>query len=155
MPRESIVDALQLLEIKGRLLVLPGCNGSTIIDDTYNAAPASTIAALDLLEELPGRHIAALGDMLELGSHQDEGHREVGRRAAQVVHHLVAVGSLGKLIGEEALRSGLPPDRVSYAAANIEATELLKRIVEPGDQVLVKGSRGLRMEEIVEGLKER
>ncbi len=153
MPWDSIVDALQLVEIKGRLRVLPGYNGSTLIDDSYNAAPASTIAALNLLAELAGRRIAVLGDMRELGSHEQEGHIEVGRYAAKVADYLVAVGDLGRIIGEEALRSGLLPDRVSFARNNGAAIDLLKALLQSHDQVLIKGSRGLQMEEIVQGLQ--
>jgi UDP-N-acetylmuramoyl-tripeptide--D-alanyl-D-alanine ligase len=66
---------------------------------------------------------------------------------------LVVVGSLGKLIGEEALRAGMPPHRVFFAADNAQVVEYLKRVLKPGDHVLVKGSRGLHMEEIIYGLK--
>jgi UDP-N-acetylmuramoyl-tripeptide--D-alanyl-D-alanine ligase len=124
-----------------------------LIDDTYNAAPASTIAALNLLEEMTGRHIAVLGDMLELGSYTEEGHIKVARRASVVADRLVVVGSLGRLIGEEALRAGMKPEWVFFAADNAQVVEYLKRILRQGDHVLVKGSRGLKMEEIVEGLR--
>ncbi len=153
MPWNSIVDALQLLDVTGRMQVVQGYNGSTILDDCYNAAPASTIAALDLLGEMPGRHIAVLGDMLELGSYEQEGHREVGRHVPKAVECLVALGSLGKIIGEEALRCGMSPDKVAFANNNRAAISYLKSILRPGDQVLVKGSRGLHMEEIVNELK--
>jgi UDP-N-acetylmuramoyl-tripeptide--D-alanyl-D-alanine ligase len=153
MSWEQIVAALQRLDAQVRLLVVPGYNGSTLIDDTYNAAPASTIAALNLLEEMTGRHIAVLGDMLELGSYTEEGHIKVARRASVVADRLVVVGSLGRLIGEEALRAGMKPEWVFFAADNAQVVEYLKRILRQGDHVLVKGSRGLKMEEIVEGLR--
>jgi UDP-N-acetylmuramoyl-tripeptide--D-alanyl-D-alanine ligase len=153
MAWSDIIPALQTLDVQVRLLVVPGYNDATIIDDSYNASPVSTLAALNLLEEMPGRHIAVLGDMLELGSFEQEGHRKVGRRASVAAHHLVVVGSLGRLMGEEALRSGMPPERVFFAADNEQVVEYLKRVVQPGDHVLVKGSRGLHMEDIVNGLK--
>jgi UDP-N-acetylmuramoyl-tripeptide--D-alanyl-D-alanine ligase len=149
----DIVDALQAMDAQVRLLAVPGHNGSILIDDSYNASPASTLAALDLLEEVSGRHIAVLGDMLELGSYEREGHEEVGRRAAGVADKLVLVGALGRLIGEEALRAGMAPERVFFASGNAQAIDYLKPQLCPGDFVLVKGSRGLHMEDVVDGLK--
>ena len=149
----DIVAALEGLDVQGRVALVPGYNGSTLIDDSYNAAPASVIAALDLLAETPGRHVAVLGDMRELGSHEEEGHREVGRHAAQVVNKLVAVGRLGRLIGEEAITAGMSPTKVAFAEDNAQAIAQLKPMLQPGDHVLIKGSRGMYMEEIVEGLK--
>ncbi len=153
MDYPSIVEALEGLDAQVRLLVVPGYNGSTLIDDSYNAAPDSTLAALNLLEEMPGQHVAVLGDMLELGSHTQEGHWKVGRRAGAVAGRLVVVGSLGRLIGEEALCAGMPPDRVFFAADNEHVVEYLQRVLKPGDYVLVKGSRSLQMEKIVDALK--
>jgi UDP-N-acetylmuramoyl-tripeptide--D-alanyl-D-alanine ligase len=153
MDWDQIVSALQGMDVQVRLLVVPGCNGSTIIDDTYNAAPDSTIAALNLLDEMAGRHIAVLGDMLELGSYMEEGHRKVAGRASVVADRLVVVGSLGHLIGEEALRLGMKPETVFFAADNAQVVDYLKRVLKQGDYVLVKGSRGLYMEEVVDGLK--
>ncbi|HIC92743.1 MAG TPA: UDP-N-acetylmuramoyl-tripeptide--D-alanyl-D-alanine ligase [Anaerolineae bacterium] len=135
-----------------RLVVVPGLRGSTILDDTYNASPASTIAALNLLEELEGRRIAVLGDMLELGTYEEEGHRKVGRRAMDVVALLVTVGKRARIIGEEALLCGMDRDRVFMTENKEEAIAHLRHIVAPGDIILVKGSRGMRMEEIVAAL---
>lgn len=148
---EEIAAALKETGGRLRLLALPGISDSTIIDDTYNASPASMLAALDLLGELEGRRIAVLGDMLELGSFEVEGHHLVGRRAAQIVQVLVAVGERGRILGKEAARSGLP--RVIFASTNKEAVEALLPLLRPGDYVLVKGSRGMAMEQIVERLK--
>jgi UDP-N-acetylmuramoyl-tripeptide--D-alanyl-D-alanine ligase len=149
----EIVAALDMLDVHGRVQLVSGYNGSTLIDDSYNAAPASVIAALDLLREMPGRQVAVLGDMFELGSHEEEGHREVGRHAAQVAHHLVAVGRLGRIIGEEAIRAGMPSANVAFVDDNVQAIAYLKSMLQPGDHVLVKGSRGMYMEEIVERLE--
>lgn len=134
-----------------RVKVVRGLNGSTIIDDSYNASPVSTIAALDLLLEMPGRKIAVLGDMYELGPFELEGHWQVGRRAAEAVDKLVAVGEKGRFIGEEAMRCGLAD--VSFAADTSEAAGLLAPELSASDYVLVKGSRGMRMEDIVERIK--
>lgn len=153
MSWNDIVESLQKLDAQVRLLVVPGWNGSTLIDDTYNAAPESTLAALNLLDEMKGRKVAVLGDMLELGPYTQEAHLKVARRASVAADRLVVVGSLGKLIGEEALRAGMPPQSVFFAADNAQVVEYLKRILKQGDYVLVKGSRGLHMEEIIYGLK--
>ena len=149
----EITEALEGLSGQVRLVVVPGWNGSTIIDDAYNAAPDSTIAALDLLAEMPGRKVAVLGDMLELGSYAEEGHLRVGRRASQVADKLVAVGRLGRLIGEEAVRAGMAPGSVFFAMENGQVIDYLRGLLQRGDHVLVKGSRGLAMDEIVAGLK--
>ncbi len=135
-----------------RLVAVPGLRGSIILDDTYNASPPSMLAALNLLAELEGRKIAVLGDMLELGAYEREGHRLVGGRAGAVVDLLITVGPRARIIAEEAMAVGLPPHRVWTCESNLEAIEILRQILEPGDVVLVKGSRGLRMEEIVNAL---
>jgi UDP-N-acetylmuramoyl-tripeptide--D-alanyl-D-alanine ligase len=135
-----------------RLLALPGIHGSTLLDDTYNSSPDSAIAALDLMEELEGRKIAVLGDMLELGAYQEEGHRRVARRAKDVVSVLVTVGELGRLISREAVTSGMPSERVLHVGDNEAAITRLQALIHDGDIVLVKGSRGMRMEQIVKAL---
>jgi UDP-N-acetylmuramoyl-tripeptide--D-alanyl-D-alanine ligase len=135
-----------------RLLSVPGPAGSMILDDTYNASPASSLAALSLLAELDGRKIAVLGDMYELGRYEEEGHRMVGQRARAVVDLLVTVGHLGRIIGNEALEDGMPADRVHQVETNAQAVDLLRTLLGPGDRVLIKGSRGMEMEEIVAAL---
>ena len=131
-----------------RAVLVPGVGGSTIIDDTYNASPASVKAALDLLASLPGRKLAVLGDMLELGSYEEAGHRETGRRAAEVLDGLVGVGRRSRWTGEEARAQGL--EDVTFCATNDEVAPE----VRAGDTVLVKGSRGARMEEVVARLRD-
>lgn len=153
MSWEEIVAGIQSMPGQLRLVVVPGINSSTLIDDTYNASPASTIAALNLLNDLEpsggGRRIAVLGDMLELGNYSDEGHKMVGLRAADVVHTLVTVGGLGRAIGEEARAAGFAPDRLFLTATFEEAVDLLQHELRPGDLVLVKGSRAVGMDSIV------
>ena len=148
---QEIMDGLQ----EGgqlRLVVVRGINGSTLLDDTYNSSPASAFAALNLLDDLEGRKIAVLGDMLELGSYEDEGHRKVGRRAMDVVDLLVAVGPRGRIIGQEALACGMDAEAVTIVEHNEAAIAYLRQNIEPGDTILVKGSRGMTMEEIVNSL---
>ncbi|MGC8787673.1 MAG: UDP-N-acetylmuramoyl-tripeptide--D-alanyl-D-alanine ligase [Anaerolineae bacterium] len=146
---EEIIAGLQDKSAQVRLLVVPGIHGTTILDDTYNASPASTLAALNLLAEMEGRKVAVLGGMLELGSYEKEGHSLVGRRVAEVASLLVTVGQLGRLIAEEAIATGMPPSAVYAVADNEEAVEVLRQILVEGDFVLVKGSRGFAMENIV------
>jgi UDP-N-acetylmuramoyl-tripeptide--D-alanyl-D-alanine ligase len=153
MPLEEIAEGLHEVSPSLRLIVEAGLNGSTIIDDSYNASPASMLAALNLLAELDGRKVAVLGDMLELGSFSEEGHQMVGRRAADVADLLVVVGSLGAVIGQEALSAGKSPEAVFLMEGNEDAIRQLKLLLRPGDCVLVKGSRGMRMEEIVEAIR--
>ncbi len=152
MSWDHILEGLQDRRAQLRLVAVPGPNGSMILDDSYNASPASMIAALNLLAELNGRKIAVLGDMLELGSYEDEGHRMVGLRAIDASDILVTVGALGRTIALEALKNDMPHDRVKVCETNEEATEYLNSIVQPGDMILIKGSRGLHMEDIVNAL---
>lgn len=136
-----------------RLNLVAGLHGSTIIDDTYNAAPASTLAALDLLADLPGRKLALLGDMLELGSAAEDGHRAVGRRAASVVDGLVTLGPQATWIAAAAREAGLSPDHIQVCTSHTDAIAAATSLLERGDYLLVKGSRGMQMERIVAALR--
>ena len=126
------------------------------IRDRYSASPAATLAALNLLADLPvspdARRIAVLGDMRELGDHTEIGHRKVGQRAADVVAKLVTVGPLARLIADEALNAGMTPSNVAQVDDNTGAVTVLQGMVQRGDLVLVKGSRALHLEEIVTAL---
>jgi UDP-N-acetylmuramoyl-tripeptide--D-alanyl-D-alanine ligase len=150
---EEIVAGLQSLSSQIRLVVVPGINNSTLIDDTYNASPASMVAALNLLNDIEpenkGRRVAVLGDMRELGEYTDEGHKIVGRRAADVVDVLITVGELGMAIGEEARSAGLASDHLFITKNFEEAVSLIQRTIHSNDMVLVKGSRALGMDKIV------
>jgi UDP-N-acetylmuramoyl-tripeptide--D-alanyl-D-alanine ligase len=153
---DEIVAGLQSISGQLRLVVTSGINDSTIIDDTYNASPASTIAALNLLNDLTpdgaGRKVAVLGDMLELGHFTDEGHKLVGRRAAGVVDLLVTVGDLGRAIGAEAQTAGFPDDRLHVMDSADEAIAFLHDELAADDLVLIKGSRAIGMEYVVSEL---
>ena len=150
---ESAIAALRLCGVGDKrlnLFTLP--SGIHVIDDTYNASPTSTIAALHTLDEVScGRRVAVLGGMLELGPRAEAGHREVGRAALGLCDVVIAVGDLAKTIALETEQGGLP----TYCCeSNAAALQLLTAIVRAGDTVLVKGSRGLKMEEIVQSLRE-
>jgi len=140
--------------IQVRLLTVPGVNGATLLDDSYNASPTSCLAALSLLSEVPAqRRIAVFGDMFELGSYEEEGHRLVGRRAAHVVDMLFTLGARARLIAEAAVEAGLSPLAVFATEDRRELIDQLREILRSGDFVLVKGAHGMRMGEIVEALR--
>ena len=155
MSWEEIESALQTEDILQRVRIFEHKSGAQIIDDSYNASPASTIAALDLLESLNGFKIAVLGDMLELGQYETEGHQEVGRKAAEVANQIILVGPRSKITAEaiysHASSSNLP---VSWFYSSTEAAEFLQSLLSAGQTVLVKGSHGMRMDKIIVALEE-
>jgi UDP-N-acetylmuramoyl-tripeptide--D-alanyl-D-alanine ligase len=125
----------------------------TVIDDSYNASPPSMIAALDLLAGLPGRRVAVLGEMLELGKGSATGHREVGTAAAATVDVLVTVGSGAAGIAAGARAAGLDASRILEARDREAALDLLRVRLRDGDVVLVKASRGVELDLLVDGLR--
>ena len=149
---EEIVAGLNDNAAQLRLVISDGPRGSMLIDDTYNSSPDSALAALNLLAELPGRHIAVLGDMLELGRAEKQAHRVVGRRAADVADLIIAVGPRAATIGAEALALGVPTDHVHLVDDALAAVPILEDTIRAGDVILVKGSLGMRMDRIVTGL---
>lgn len=130
--------------------------GITLINDAYNASPDSMKAALQVLMSVPGnRRMAVLSDMLELGQEAENGHRSVGEYAAAAgVDRLYATGPQSHWIAEAASEAGMAPDKVLYTDTKEALQERLKQDLSPGDVVLVKGSRGMKMERIVEALQE-
>lgn len=134
----------------GRLKVLKGIKGSFIIDDTYNASPASMHLALETLKSLPAkRKIVVLGDMLELGEYSERAHREAGNFAATAADILITVGQKAKFIAEAAGNQMLQEHILSFGNA-LEAGRKVQEIIQEGDAVLIKGSQGMRMEKVVE-----
>jgi UDP-N-acetylmuramoyl-tripeptide--D-alanyl-D-alanine ligase len=133
-------------------------NGTRVVDDSYNASPAATIAALQALAATPtsGRRIAALGDMLELGGASGDLHRACGRAAADAgVDVLVAIGGPdADALATGAREGGLGRDRIHRFADSRQAAEAVAALIAPGDLVLVKGSRGTRTDLVVDRLKE-
>lgn len=124
----------------------------TILDDSYNASPDAVVAALDLLAGLPGRRIAVLGTMLELGEVSEAEHRRVGAHAAAVVDRLVVVGAAAEAIAEGASAVGLDPGRLTLAPDRDAALAVLLDQLRDGDVVLVKASRGAALDLLVDGL---
>ncbi len=131
--------------------------GVVIVDDSYNAAPRSVIAALDVLAGIPARRrIAVLGEMRELGDAHDPGHLEVGRAAAPVLDALIVVdgeaGGAARGIVDGAVEAGLPGASITAVADADAAVAAARAIVRPGDAVLVKASRSIELERVVDGL---
>lgn len=139
-------------EARIRLKVKAGPRGTTLIDDAYNASPESTVAALNVLAEAPGRKVAVLGDMLELGAGEREAHRIVGERAAQVAAVLITVGRRAHWIAAAAREHGLSDVvEVDDLAAAQTAT---MNAIQPGDTVLLKASLGMAFAGLVRSLVE-
>lgn len=151
-PESCVKGLAEAVISEKRLNRLPGINGSLVIDDTYNANPNSTIASLTVLKELPGkRKIAVLGSLKELGAIAEQGHRDVGRTAAKLgIDFILAVGEEAKWIAQEAVTWGMKTECVRWCSSKEEIVELLQQLLAEDDVVLVKGSRALAMEEIVE-----
>jgi UDP-N-acetylmuramoyl-tripeptide--D-alanyl-D-alanine ligase len=135
---------------KGRMRVIHGLNGSTLIDDTYNSSPDAVIAAFETLKglECAGAKIAILGDMMELGKYSAEEHRRIGREAAGVISRLVTVGQRSRLTAEEAAKAGLKSESISSFASAAEAARFITPLVKTGDIILVKGSQSVRVERV-------
>lgn len=138
-----------------RMEILKTPDGVTILNDSYNASPASMKMALYTLAglEVRGRRIALVGDMLELGEISQAAHQEIGRKIADAnLDYLLTVGDLGELIYEEASRCGMPQERLFWFAERREAAGKLEDLLQPGDVVLVKASRKMRLDEVTDFL---
>ncbi len=154
----GLVEGLTWPEIEGglagqreglRLVGRPGRGGVTLLDDSYNSSPPAALAALELLRPLARRRVAVLGDMLELGDYEAEGHRQVGECAAAACDLLVTVGPRARGIAQAALAAGMAATAIHAVDSNPQAIACLETLLRPGDIVLVKGSRSMQMEEIV------
>ena len=125
--------------------------GVTVVNDAYNAAPRSVGAVLEMLAELPGRKIFVFGDMLELGPAAEEEHRRIGRLCVEKgIYWLIGLGRWGAVAAEEAAAGGLRADVADNAEA---AVALIRPELDPSDVVLVKASRAIGLERVVEGLR--
>ena len=154
---KEIFPKLEATGMRGRVLQFDA--GFTVINDCYNSNPVALAAMVELLTSTPaaGRHILAAGEMLELGPASAELHREAGRAAA-------ATGKLDWIIGVQgdaenfvrgAVEAGHPAARTKFCATSAEAGAFLENLIERGDVLLLKGSRGVKMERIVEALDSR
>ncbi|HEY7025244.1 MAG TPA: UDP-N-acetylmuramoyl-tripeptide--D-alanyl-D-alanine ligase [Candidatus Limnocylindrales bacterium] len=152
MSLDDIADALRRPLTMPHRTRLIEAGRWTILDDTYNAAPDSMIAALDLLATLPGRHVAVLGEMLELGPESTAAHRRVGAHAAQRADVLLGVGAPAQIYTDAAEAAGMSQDFTHTARDKAVALRGLQHILRPGDVVLLKASNGERFFDLVEEL---
>jgi UDP-N-acetylmuramoyl-tripeptide--D-alanyl-D-alanine ligase len=154
----NILDAVNSLKTydvpPGRMRLLKGIEGTMIIDDSYNSSPFASESALKTLGEIKchGRRIAILGDMLELGKHTVEAHKNVGRIATENADVLLVVGQRSLAIKEGAIDAGMSADNIFEFLDARTAGEFIKTFVKNGDVILVKGSQGMRMERVVEAI---
>lgn len=149
---EDIQLGLANISISGmRLKVEKAKCGALVINDSYNANPEAMQGALQVLSMYEGKKkIAVLGDMYELGKYSESGHRKTGENAYRLkVDRLIAVGELAKDIANGALAAGMAQENVFWTTTNQEATNILRQVLDEESVVLVKGSRGMKMEEIV------
>lgn len=136
---------------KGRLNIIPGIKGTTIIDDTYNSAPKSAITALEAVKDIEigqgAKKYAVLGDMLELGDYTEKGHRDVGEAVvANGIHYLVVVGERSLHTKHAAIEAGMSEDDIFHFDDSASAGRFVQDRIKKGDLVLIKGSQGMRME---------
>ncbi len=153
--KEAIIEGFLSIKITGmRLELIKAKTGASIINDAYNASPTSMKAAIDLIENLKGfnQKIVVLGDMLELGLEEKEYHREVGRAIkANNISHIFTYGRLGAEIAKGA-KENYAQEFVHHFENKSELIKLLKSLVQKNDVVLVKASRGMKLEEVVNEL---
>jgi UDP-N-acetylmuramoyl-tripeptide--D-alanyl-D-alanine ligase len=127
-----------------------------ILNDTYNANPASMKSALEMLSVLGarGQKIAVLGDMLELGESTEVAHREIGREVARLgIQYLITLGPMAEQIAQGALSAGMAGERVIVSIDMEDAGKKVLKVARPGDHILLKGSRKMKMESLLEIIK--
>jgi len=135
----------------GRMRIIKGIKNAWIIDDTYNASPLSTTAALEALRAIEGkRRIAVLGDMREIGKYSEEAHQTIGEKAAEFADLLFTVGEKARFIKSAAIQYGLSEEKIFHFDTQEAAGRALQNAVKQEDIILIKGSRAMKMEKIVE-----
>lgn len=155
---QDIKAALEQIQASPMRMEWVEMAGVGVINDAYNANPISVKMALETLTETKGdgKRIAILGDMLELGEAGLQAHRRIGKVVATLgIDYLLSFSQLSKFMADGAIESGMARDRVDHFVDKGELIERIGELVAPGDIILVKGSRKMRLEEVVEGLKER
>lgn len=153
MPLDAVMQGLNAFVPVAMRSEMKVVRGRTVLADYYNANPASMEAALATLISLQSgkKTIAVLGDMLELGESAADAHRALGATVARLkVDLMITIGALAKYTAQGAIDNGMRKNRVHEAGSPAEAAVLLKKHSRPGDAVLIKGSRGMKMEKILE-----
>ena len=150
VPLGEAAVALGTLEQPAHRMEVRRGAGVTVIDDSYNASPAAVRAALAVLRDVKGRRIAVLGDMLELGSFSADAHDALGRDAARSTDILIGIGELARTAVDAARAAGLA--EAYWASEPGEALVVLRRVQQPGDTILVKGSRSLALDRLADTL---
>ena len=153
---EHIVRGLEeFVPVQGRMNLFPLASGGLLLDDSYNSNPLSARSALDALSALKGqgRKVAILGDMLELGEDAQMLHQALGERVAQVADVLIAVGRHGEQLEAGAVKGGMRKEQIHKVDHVEAAIELMKNCHRTGDRLLVKGSRGVQLDRLVQELK--
>jgi UDP-N-acetylmuramoyl-tripeptide--D-alanyl-D-alanine ligase len=156
VPGSTIQEGLGAFTPYDKRFTLEELEGVVLIDDSYNANPASMAAALTTVRDLKGtvRSIAVLGDMLELGSGSEGEHRALGRLAASCVDRLYLLGASAGIISEGALEGGLSPEEILVAGSHADILADLAGRLGHGEFLLIKGSRGMKMEIVAEGIRQ-
>jgi UDP-N-acetylmuramoyl-tripeptide--D-alanyl-D-alanine ligase len=151
---KKVLPSLQPADKRGQVVRYE--EGFTVINDTYNSSPSALVAMTELLAGTPGysRRILAAGEMLELGDSSAELHRECGRAAAQLkkVDWIIGVRGHAEEFVRAAIEAGHPAERTKYFASSEEAGQFLAKFVRQGDLLLLKGSRGVKMEKVLEAI---
>ncbi|MFA6300955.1 MAG: UDP-N-acetylmuramoyl-tripeptide--D-alanyl-D-alanine ligase [Candidatus Paceibacterota bacterium] len=153
----TAINALKNYDVPpGRMRLLRGIMETYIIDDTYNSSPLACEFALKTLHEVKseGRKIAILGDMLELGKHTVEAHKNIGKIARENAKVLVVVGPRAKSIKEGAIDFGMAGENIFEFSNSTETGNFIKTFIQKNDVILIKGSQGMRMERVVEAILE-
>lgn len=150
IPLTDMIKALQDVKNAKMRFEVSEKDGVTFVNDAYNASPLSMRAALSTMADTyKGRKIAVLGDMLELGEKEEEAHLKVGEEVKKFdFYALITLGERGKIIAKGAKSARL--QNVAITSSHIDAANVLKSILQKGDTVLLKGSRGMAMEKILE-----
>lgn len=158
----TAIESLKNYDVPpGRMRLLRGVSDTLMIDDTYNSSPFACESALKTLSEIQCRvpecrKIAILGDMLELGRHTEEAHKNIGKIAKKFLGGnddvLIVVGLRAKNIKEGALEDGMNSSNIFEFLDSVQAGEFIKTFIKKGDVILIKGSQGMRMERVAESI---
>lgn len=155
MSWDEIDSSLKTQTPVQRVRLFTTASGATIMDDSYNASPLSTMAALDLLGEMEGERVAVLGDMLELGQYETEGHQQVLDKALSLADKIVLIGPRYQKLYRQVSKGQFKPENIRWFADAREAGSYLSKSLIKGQIVLVKGSHGMNMVSIIQELEEK